>query len=190
MNNLSKYKKEEASPNPKATINSFRSFGYSLQTAVADIIDNCISAKAKNVWIDFEWKGKDSWLTIIDDGNGMNNKELIKALTPGSKDPEEKRESHDLGRFGLGLKTASFSQCLRLTVASKKFKHSMVKRCWDLDFVNQEKKWILLDYLSDNSFTKKLSTLGSGTLVLWEKLDVIVGDSSESNYAIKQLFLE
>ena len=190
MKDLSKYEKEKASPKPKATINSFRSFGYNLQTAVADIIDNSISAKAKNIWIDFEWKGQDSWISILDDGIGMGLKELISALTPGSKDPEEKRDKNDLGRFGLGLKTASFSQCLRVTVASKAFDKNLIKRCWDLDFVNQKQEWILLDYLSDEVFIEKLSKQKKGTLILWEKLDSIVGKSSENNYAIKELFYQ
>jgi HSP90 family molecular chaperone len=116
---MEKYKAENARPNPKSTINSYRSFGYNLSTAIADIIDNSISAKSSTISIDFLWNGLDSYITITDNGLGMNLDELILAMTPGSKDPEDKRDEKDLGRFGMGLKTASFSQCKRLTVVPK-----------------------------------------------------------------------
>lgn len=181
---------ELAEPKPKATLNSYRSFGYSLQTAIADIIDNCITAKAKNVWINYVWSGPDSFVSILDDGLGMDSSDLVDAMTPGSKDPEDKREPGDLGRFGLGLKTASFSQCKRLTVASKKNNTSLIKRCWDLDYVNKKGKWILLDFISDESFCNTLSQLPSGTLVLWEKIDRLVGNSNKENEAVRKVFLE
>src|SRR5690606_23319836 len=127
---------EETPPKAGAMINTFRAFGYNLQTAIADIIDNSISAGAKNVWIQYEWNGENSFVTITDDGSGMDKNELIKAMTPGSKDPMDDRDENDLGRFGLGLKTSSFSQCKALTVLTKKNNQDVIKRHWDLDFVN------------------------------------------------------
>src|SRR5690349_15188417 len=106
---------EIAKPNPKSTINSYRSFGYNLSTAIADIIDNSISANASEISISSKWNGRDSYIVIKDNGDGMNKDELVLAMTPGSKDPEDERSEKDLGRFGMGLKTASFSQCKRLT---------------------------------------------------------------------------
>ena len=103
---MHQYKAENAQPNPKSTINSYRSFGYNLSTAIADIVDNSISANAKKIDIDYKWNGKDSFISIIDNGNGMNLEELVIAMTPGSKDPDEVRNENDLGRFGMGLKTA------------------------------------------------------------------------------------
>src|SRR5690349_3391180 len=138
INQLKKFEAEEAHPKPKSTLNSYRSFGYSVQTAIADIIDNSITARAKNIWINYVWDGSKSYLSILDDGLGMDLIELIDAMTPGSKNPQDNRESHDLGRFGLGLKTASFSQCRRLTVVSKKKDTILIKRCWDLDYVNEQ----------------------------------------------------
>jgi signal transduction histidine kinase len=88
---MQQYKAENAKPNPKSTINSYRSFGYNLSTAIADIIDNSISANANTIEIDFLWKGKDSVISILDNGKGMNLEELILAMTPGSKDPEDTR---------------------------------------------------------------------------------------------------
>src|SRR5687767_6169934 len=90
-----------AEPEAGSMIETFRAIGYNLETAIADIIDNSISASAKNVWIDFEWKGASTWIAIRDDGSGMNNEELIRAMRPGSRNPNETRSIHDLGRFGL-----------------------------------------------------------------------------------------
>jgi hypothetical protein len=181
-------KAEIAKPNPKSTINSYRSFGYNLSTAISDIIDNSISANANEIRLEYKWSGKDSFISISDNGIGMNQNELVLAMTPGSKDPEEERSEKDLGRFGMGLKTASFSQCKRLTCVTKKESCDTIKRCWDIDFINQENEWQLLDSVSDISFLKKIEKQKSGTLVLWEKLDRIVGNSETNNENVKAAF--
>ena len=96
MNNLFKnIPFEETPPKAGAMINTFRAFGYNLQTAVADILDNSISAKAENIWIQYEWDGQKSWVSITDDGQGMDKDELIAAMTPGSKDPQDERDEND-----------------------------------------------------------------------------------------------
>ena len=164
---LKKYSAESAPPKPKATINSFKSFGYSLNTAVADILDNSISAGARNIRIKLMWEGEDSYLTIEDDGDGMTKDKLIEAMTPGSKDPEEVRRVDDLGRFGMGLKSASFSQAKRLTVATKKEGDKFIYRTWDLDFIKDQ--WTLLNYISDESYLVNFP-FKKGTIILWEKL--------------------
>src|SRR5690606_19272960 len=181
---------EIAKPNPKSTINSYRSFGYNLSTAIADILDNRISANADEVRIDYKWNGLNSFISISDNGKGMNKDELISAMTPGSKDPEEERDEKDLGRFGLGLKTASFSQCKRLTCITKRRNYPTLKRCWDIDFINSENEWQLLDYVSDESFLKKIDIQDSGTLILWEKLDRIVGNAEANNESVKNAFYQ
>jgi hypothetical protein len=190
MNNLNNFISEETPPKASAMINTFRAFGYNLQTAIADIIDNSISAKAENIWVNYEWKGSESWVSIVDDGIGMDNETLVSAMTPGSKDPNDDRELTDLGRFGLGLKTSSFSQCKTLTVATKKKDYSVLKRCWDLDFVNETGKWSLLDYISNELHIEKLNDLDSGTIVVWEHLDRLVGNSHIENEAARKVFLE
>ena len=187
---LNKYASEVTPPKAGAMINTFRAFGYNLQTAIADILDNSISAKAKNVWIQYEWKGSESWVSMTDDGLGMDLPALVQAMTPGSKDPNDVREDHDLGRFGLGLKTSSFSQCKSLTVLSKMEAHSLIKRCWDLDFVNETGSWTLLNYLSDPSLEDQISRQDHGTTVVWEKLDRLVGNSNPNNEAARSVFLE
>jgi hypothetical protein len=183
-------KAEIAKPNPKSTINSYRSFGYNLSTAISDIIDNSISAGANKICIEYFWKGQDSFIYIFDNGLGMNKEELILAMTPGSKDPEEERNEKDLGRFGMGLKTASFSQCKSLTCITKKENYSTIKRCWDIDYINQENEWQLLDYVSDNLFLDKVNKEKSGTLVLWQKLDRIIGNSDINNETVKNTFYQ
>ena len=120
MQYYSQYEKAQAEPDASSMIETFRAIGYSIQSAIADIIDNSISAGAKNIRVDFQWKGADTWISIRDDGSGMTDKELIQAMRPGSRNPNEERDSKDLGRFGLGLKTASFSQCRKLSVISRK----------------------------------------------------------------------
>ena len=181
---------EETPPEASAMINTFRAFGYNLKTAIADVIDNSISAKAENIWIDYKWDGADSWVTINDDGLGMNLDQLKLAMTPGSRDPKDDREEHDLGRFGLGLKTSSFSQCKRLTVATKSEGYKFINRCWDLDYVNKTKKWSLLDFISDKSLANKLDELNSGTTVIWEKMDRLVGKANKNNEAAMNVFLD
>ncbi|MFY0686262.1 MAG: ATP-binding protein [Cyclobacteriaceae bacterium] len=190
IQDLKEFASEETPPKAGAMINTFRAFGYNLQTAIADILDNSISAKAKNVWIQYEWNGSDSWVSITDDGTGMNLTDLVQAMTPGSKDPNEERKNDDLGRFGLGLKTSSFSQCKSLTVLTKMVGHNIIKRCWDLDFVNITGKWTLLNYLTNPEFENHLNELDQGTTVIWEKLDRLVGNSNPTNEAARKVFLE
>jgi hypothetical protein len=90
----------------------------------------------------------------------------------------------------LGLKTASFSQCKRLTCITKKESYATIKRCWDIDYINVENEWQLIDYVSDHSFLEKIENQESGTLVLWEKLDRIVGNAEIKNESVKNAFYQ
>lgn len=99
---------EIAEPKADAMIQSLRAFGYDLPTALADLIDNSISAGSKNIWLEFFWSGAASCIAVLDDGRGMSPEVLVNAMRPGSTSPLEKRDAKDLGRFGLGLKTARF----------------------------------------------------------------------------------
>jgi signal transduction histidine kinase len=123
MIDYSKLEHTSAEPEACSMIETFRSIGYSIETAIADIIDNSITAGAKNIWIDYDWQGTDTILSIMDDGCGMNDGEIIQAMRPGSTSPLTLRPENDLGRFGLGLKTASFSQCRKFCVISKTIDH-------------------------------------------------------------------
>jgi hypothetical protein len=160
----------DATPHAASLIEGMRDFGYTLETAMADIIDNSITAGANKVEILAETTTDEPWIALVDDGSGMNEAELIEAMRPGSKNPLDKREGHDLGRFGLGLKSASFSQCRQLTVISRK-DGAVSAATWDLDRVAATNVWCvdLEDDLSAIPASEKLPE--TGTIVLWRKLD-------------------
>lgn len=189
MKDYSIYKTTTAIPEASSMIETFRAIGYSVETAVADIIDNSIPAGAKNIWISFKWMGPETWLAIKDDGRGMDNNELIQALRPGSKNPLESRNKKDLGRFGLGLKTASFSQCRQLTVISKNKKDKHSFWTWDLDFVNQTGKWELINYLPEGTFVNEIQNLETGTIVIWNHIDRLVNNFNTENQKDLDKFL-
>jgi hypothetical protein len=163
-------------PPAAATMEALRGLGYSLAAAIADIIDNSIAAGASNAWLTFHWAGRDSFIAIVDDGQGMNSTELLAALTLGSRDPRSSRASSDLGRYGLGLKTASFSQGRLLTVASRRAAEGAAVFRWDLDYVSQVNDWRLLPgpRVGSGDRIAAIETLASGTVVLLENLDRVV----------------
>jgi hypothetical protein len=187
---LRQFEGEDAIPHAGSMIESFRSIGYNLSTAIADIIDNSIAAKAKNVWIDFEWSGSDTSLIITDDGIGMTKNELVNAMRPGSKNPLADRNEDDLGRFGLGLKTASFSQCRILTVATKTKGKNIIYRAWNLDYVGDTGEWKLLNYLDDKKLLSGLQSCPSGTSVIWQDIDRIVNGADKNNDKHLEAFLD
>lgn len=161
-------------PYAPTLMQSTRAIGYSLEAAIADIIDNSITASASNVWINFFPKDEASYITFLDDGKGMTATELNIAMQYGSRNPSEQREASDLGRFGLGLKTASLSQCKVLTLVSKKG-NVIEGRRWDLDYVTETGEWSL-GVLEEDEIAKlpqieQLIDLSIGTMVFWQKLD-------------------
>lgn len=161
-------------PYAPTIIESTRAIGYTLEAAIADIVDNSISASASCADIFFFPVG-DSYIAILDDGCGMDADALETAMRYGSQNPNEKRDPNDLGRFGLGLKTASLSQCRTLTVASKQG-NRIEARCWDIDHVTEALDWSLLVLDSEEEFNaipqiEALRKLKSGTLVVWQNLD-------------------
>lgn len=160
----------ELVPRAALLIESLRDIGYSLDTALADIIDNSLTARARMIDIVTRVTPEERWIAIIDDGRGMSRAELLEAMRPGSRSPLEQRAPGDLGRFGLGLKTASFSQCRRLTVYTRQDGITSIAR-WDLDQVAASDRWIV-NLLPDHEPLPMANRVGrEGTLVLWEKLD-------------------
>ena len=162
---------EKVKPNISNFIKSLRDVGYSYEIAVADIIDNSISANASKIKV-YTVPEPQIILAILDNGCGMTNNELIEAMRLASRDPETERDKNDLGRFGLGLKTASFSQCKKLTVVSKKNTKISVKQ-WNLDFISEKNDWLLItpSKYEHLPMFKELDRQVSGTLVVWENLD-------------------
>jgi hypothetical protein len=193
MKKTDSYDFDIAAPNAGAMIESLRAFGYDLPTAISDLIDNSIFAGAKNIWLKFYWNGEKSIISIKDDGHGMTETELVNSMRPGSKNPLEIREPNDLGRYGLGLKTASFSQCRRFTVVTKSVGNdNIATRCWDIDYVNETGEWRLIKNVSQLSqeFITELEYLESGTVVLWESIDRIVSGTRVNDNIAKNRFLE
>ena len=166
----------DAPPRASAMLESLRGLGYSPAAALADIIDNSIAAGAQSVQVSFVWRGVDSCITISDDGRGMTDRELECAMRLGELSPRDPRNPNDLGRFGLGLKTASFSQCRRLTVASCR-NGSLSCLHWDLDLLasSADGRWRLMEGpgTGTQEFVDKLEERGTGTLVVWSTLDRI-----------------
>lgn len=161
-------------------IESMRDIGYSLETALADVIDNSITARAKTIRMFADTAISKPCFAIVDDGVGMDAKELLDAMRLGSRSPLDERDSGDLGRFGLGLKTASFSQCRRLTVVSRKNLEIACAR-WDLDHVAETDDWLVQipAVAREIPWVKMLGP--NGTLVVWEKLDRLVDKESSDD---------
>lgn len=168
-------------------VEALRGLGYSTATALADIIDNSIAASASNVDLRFAWSGAESNIEIQDNGAGMSAAALDSAMRLGDRNPLHQRAESDLGRFGLGLKTASFSQCRRLTVATVGPDGLQCLR-WDLDVLaaGEGDGWHLLEG-PDPLSAPVVEAFGNrgetGTLVLWEVMDrVVTASFREQDY--------
>lgn len=165
-------KYEEVAPST-SLVESVRNFGYDLNTAISDLIDNSISANARKIEITLLFEESEPCVLIKDDGLGMTDEVLKNSIVLGSQDPTELRLKGDLGRFGLGLKTASFSMCRQLNVFSKAQSHSIAFRSWDLDVVRKYNKWLVSKEFPDwyESLEDCFKLSEAGTLIVWKKCD-------------------
>lgn len=170
----------ELPPRAAALVESLRDMGYSLQTALADVIDNSITANARNIQLLADTHDDIPAIGVLDDGVGMTRDELFEAMRPGTRGPLEARPSNDLGRFGLGLKTASFSQCRRLTIVTRKNRTASCA-VWDLDKVAARDRWVVEIPATPDGIRWSQRLSANGTLVVWEKLDRLVGPDGDSN---------
>ena len=165
----------EVLPSAYSMIMSNRSIGYTMESAIADIIDNSISAGATIIDIQTPPHSSEIICFICDNGHGMDLVELDNAMTFGGKDYIAERKATDLGRFGLGLKTASLSQCRKFSVISKRKEEDLVGGFWDLDSVKFHNQWqyetISSEICSEKIMNTPLEEYESGTLVIWEKFD-------------------
>lgn len=170
---------------------SLRDIGYDAPAAIADLIDNSIDADARNIDVTIAHDGGSSWIRVVDDGIGMTARELDEAMRYGSS---RDYESHHLGHFGLGLKTASLSQCRRLTVAARTTPTGGIEaRRWDLDQVAQRDAWDL-ERITPRACPPQLVAplrMSPGTVVLWERLDRVLSyarpDGAAAMRAMRQL---
>src|SRR6266550_2170055 len=166
----------EVIPGARRLITSLRDMGYDFAAAVADLVDNSIEAGASLVAIDVEFDGDDSWVRVADNGRGMTPDELREAMRYGA---ERAYDEEDLGKFGLGLKTASMSQCQRLSVASRssRGRADITAYCWDLEHIQRTNRWEILPLEKTGLGPAVRTPLKDtrGTVVLWQRLDRILG---------------
>jgi hypothetical protein len=179
-----KTKYEDANPNPEYLIKSIAEQGYSLETALADLIDNSISAEANKIEILTDVGSKECLkIFIVDNGKGMSEDQLIKNLKFPSSSVDDKRVETDLGRFGLGLKTASFSQTRKFTVITRNKGKAYNARTWDVDYLKSTGKWRIIvntnaeieqyvkEYKScSDNYQKQFENLEPNTIILWHGL--------------------
>jgi len=162
-------------PYAPVLMESTRAIGYSIESAVADVIDNSIAANASEIKIKYSPYGI-PYIAILDNGKGMSASEITEAMRYGSCNPLQTRSENDLGRYGLGMKTASLSQCRCMSVVSK-IGDSIEGRRWDLDYIAETEQWSLeiltqeeIAALPDISY---LLAYNNGTMIVWQNLDKI-----------------
>jgi hypothetical protein len=185
-----RFLREEAlPPYAPAMLDSMRAIGYSFEAALADIVDNSVAAEATRVDIQFRTAPL-AYVAVIDDGIGMNGPDLLEAMRHGGVGPHQTRSERDLGRFGLGLKTASLSQCRRLTVVTRRDGVTSGAR-WDLDYVAAREGWYvqILDPedIAGLPHVGELDTRASGTVVLWEVFDRALAGEALPDTALGRL---
>lgn len=178
-------------PNPpkaKFLMGSMRHMGYSFADAIADVMDNSVSANATTIRLLFPVNSENIYVGILDDGHGMSKQELFRAMCYGSQANEKERGENDLGRFGLGMKSASLSQCRKMTVVSKKDGEMSAYR-WDYDEITsqgQRGDWAVLELndaeISQQYCYSEIAALEHGTLVLWEDFDGLYKSSGGRIY--------
>ena len=164
-------------PQADMLMGSMRSMGYSFETALADVIDNSISADAKSIKVLFPNSPFErAAVGILDDGNGMPKDKLLEAMRYGSTSSEDVRAINDLGRFGLGLKSASLSQCRMLTAVSY-WDGKVAAYRWDYNYILQTKAWYVLSLtqaeIAELPYFDQLKVQKRGTLIIWEDFDIL-----------------
>jgi len=167
--------KVDISPSAARLSESLRDIGYDFESAIADLVDNSVTAGANTVSVSIQFDGDASWVGISDDGSGMTASELSEAMRFGTR---KKYGDGDLGRFGLGLKTASISQCRKLSVFTRKAQRRNVvsKLHLDLDEIAVSDRWEVQTPPKDMVFdtAHKLLAAKPGTFVVWRALDRVI----------------
>lgn len=160
-------------PNPADLVESMRGMGYTTEEALADLIDNSLTAGSRNIQITVAAAESMPHIAVCDNGCGMTAEVLTEAMRMGTMGPLASRQSGDLGRFGLGLKTASLSQGRCVTVMSRSKGQSVEIRCWDLDHIRQTKNWSLRRTPGPAAaeYLEQLEDQPHGTCVIIEDLD-------------------
>ncbi|MBY4575290.1 ATP-binding protein [Gordonia paraffinivorans] len=178
----------QATPSAARLTRSLRDIGYDFVSAVADIVDNSIAAGASEIAIEIEFAGSESYVLIADNGRGMSGVDANEALRFGTR---RSYESGELGRYGLGLKTASLSQARALTVVSRSAQRARaVRRTLDLDLVERYDDWLITEGPRDEVVRRAEELLESspGTVVIWQHLDRVLPSSGPTGGWAKRRF--
>ena len=174
-------------PSAARLTRSLRDIGYDFVSAVADLVDNSIAARASEVRVDITFDGSDSMVTIGDDGEGMSAGAVNEALRFGSR---RDRNEGDLGRYGLGLKTASLSQCRMLTVVSRRRGATRLAiRQIDLDLIADWDEWVVVDPGQTPAVSRAGFSIAEGmnTVVIWEYLDRVLPEDMDGGWARRRI---
>ncbi|WP_286174669.1 ATP-binding protein [Mycobacterium sp. DL99] len=169
--------RQMASVTPSAArlTDSLRDIGYDFSAAIADLVDNSITAEATEVNIVIEFCGERSRVYIADNGRGMTINGLTEAMRFGSRRAYGRG---DLGRYGLGLKTASLSQgrCLTVVTRTSPERRVIQARQLDLDLIAEFDDWLIIEPERTDVIGKARNLLedAPGTVVIWENLDRVV----------------
>ena len=179
----------ELLPDPERIVNGLRDTGYNFNTAVADIVDNSIAANATKISIDVNIDpNMQVRVYFADNGCGMDLEGLKNAMKYGSK---ERAEKNSLGKFGLGLKTASTAFCKQFSLISRNSPNSELRKVqWDLDYIAENGSWLLQFPVIEQDEEEMLDIVaegGSGTLLVWEKIDRLMKDYKSLKNAQKGL---
>lgn len=186
MTNNIELQEDDFRPSAARLVESLRDTGYSEKAAFADIVDNAIAAHATKILIELQYLMGEFRVIITDNGDGMTDAELKNAMRYGS---DKRPNLKSLGKFGMGLKTASTAFCRRLVVLSRK-KSINVGRCWDLNTICEKDKWELEtpehdDYYDDFGSLEEFAG-EAGTMIIWEKVDRLIKQGSDKQ-VVKQI---
>lgn len=186
---MSASKSAAITPSAARLTESLRDIGYDFPAAVADIVDNSVMAGASNVDVAIEFAGEESYVAIADDGEGMTGNGVIEAMRFGSRRPYGRR---DLGRYGLGLKTASLSQCRSVTVVTCRAPATskVTVRTLDLDLIAKWDEWLVVEPPNDPLTERARERLAvePGTVVIWRKLDRVLPEKrADGGWARRRL---
>ncbi|HET9896509.1 MAG TPA: ATP-binding protein [Streptosporangiaceae bacterium] len=183
------WKSVAITPSAARLTESLRDVGYDFPSAVADIVDNSVMAGALHIDVSIEFAGEDSYVAISDDGLGMTANGLVEALRYGSR---RSYSRSDLGRYGLGLKTASLSQCRSVTVVTcrRSAPSNVNLRMLDLDLIAEWDEWLVVEPPAESVIQRSAERLASepGTVVIWRKLDRVLPEKrADGGWARRRL---
>ena len=153
-------------------LRKYRSRGYTLEQSLAELADNSITHNAKNIWTYMYWsddQGKDSFIMVVDDGDGMSKDELLNRALNIPKDEHVDKGENDHSVYGLGLKAGSFNHCTSITIITKK--DELIKKTLNLKDGITDNMPSCIEHKFVKKHLEDLNSSKSGSIVLWSDLD-------------------